>query len=247
MAFYGTVSDRDDIKLLATRLLPEDHAFLKILDRAERDEIYMDTSIGIVRNSWGNHYSHFNTMTVSGEIIVYDNDDDDTDDTQMEEIETAFNEFEKAVQEDVCQVSKNLEGEGYKLIEAGNPGWFANLNANYSDGHGGYKADWINKRIGRFRVVVTMFEDQYFDPYDYDDEDAERIIKKLIDGETCFYGLSARVYDAEDHRLVGTPVSGWGIHDSRDLKHRRQVARELVAEAIDEAREAINRLSVRAA
>lgn len=241
VAFYGSVSD-EALALLATNMLPEGDPFRTAL---EREDLEVDASLHITRDSWSTRYARGGTMAVSGGIYVYPENEDEVTQEEVEAIKAAFYEFAEGLQEDAAQLALELRSEGYKLIEAGNPLWFPGLDAEFSKSYHRYTAPLIDKTIGRFRVVVKLMEDPHFDPYDYDDP--EKIIKQILDGELCYYEMVAEVYDVKRNLRVGLSGVVDGIMDTRDFQYGREVAKELVAEAIKDARTEINRLAVRTA
>ncbi len=94
VAFYGPV----DMEIVGKRVLtPEDQAAWKALSDAG------DLRVQLTRNSFGHHYSHWNTMTVNVES-------NEGDSALIERIE-------EAVAEDVRKTSRELEADGYKEIE----------------------------------------------------------------------------------------------------------------------------------
>jgi hypothetical protein len=70
----------------------------------------MTIGISIAKNSYGHHYSHYNTMAVSVEI-------QDWPDAGTKEVEALVKDFEETIQADVKELSKELEAAGYKEIE----------------------------------------------------------------------------------------------------------------------------------
>lgn len=72
--------------------------------------------ISITKNSFGHHYSHYNTMAVSVEIQDWP-DELDFRMLPQKEVEALVKDFEKTVQDDVKELSRELEAAGYKEIE----------------------------------------------------------------------------------------------------------------------------------
>lgn len=103
VAFYGRV---DNVWDLASRLLTQ--AEFDLLVNHQDD---FDLSIEIARNGYANHYSHWNTMDVYFE--VYEHEEGVLTDVVRDVIDS----FHKLVEQDVKDVSRTLEKEGYDQIE----------------------------------------------------------------------------------------------------------------------------------
>jgi hypothetical protein len=103
MAFYGTVNG-NDVLALAERLLDpaEYHKFQALHSEA-------DFTVEITRNSYGYHYSHFNTMTVDVDCT-----NDYNDEAYNSDVHKLFCDL---VDADVREVSKRLAKDGYAEIE----------------------------------------------------------------------------------------------------------------------------------
>jgi hypothetical protein len=123
VAFYGDV----DVSKVANRLLEGE--VLELFNRIVEEDLSI--SISLIRNSYGYHYSHWNTM----EVII-DGDDDDTmmyhlypeleesADAHSNEyrekanaIQNVFDELLAKVDIDIKTVSRELERSGYEQIE----------------------------------------------------------------------------------------------------------------------------------
>lgn len=125
VAFYGKIGF-EDMNAIVNRLEGEEGCDIDI-------ELYNDLSINdfliygkIYRNSYGYHYSHYNTM-----IFELEHDDIDTIveklfaleygqkgfDEKYQLIEKLFENIEQSVQDDIKNVSKKLEKQGYSQIE----------------------------------------------------------------------------------------------------------------------------------
>lgn len=119
MAFYGRL-DRDDIKKIARRIMPA--TFIRKLEKVPGFD-WNSLDAKIYPNSYGSHYSHYNTMEVSFDTsdvereIMYEIDDDKKADEAIKQLGKLIDELEWAVQEDVREVSKKLEKAGYDIID----------------------------------------------------------------------------------------------------------------------------------
>ena len=115
VAFYGLV----DVSHVAKRLLTEsDYKFLMDV----RDEINLQYAI--VRNQYGYHYSHYNTMDIEMELESYsdridfdDYEDDDVEEELSSKIEEIAYELKELIKDDIKDVSKELEKYGYDYID----------------------------------------------------------------------------------------------------------------------------------
>lgn len=114
MAFYG---DLDVEKFINTRekdliefgLDKDDLRRIKFLARE-------GIEIKIERNSFGYHYSHFNTMSTNADYVenyAYGS----TNNKTLKQLEKSFDKLESFIQKDVKKVSHYLEGIGYDILE----------------------------------------------------------------------------------------------------------------------------------
>jgi DNA-dependent RNA polymerase auxiliary subunit epsilon len=116
VAFYGQV----DVENVARRLLNEDnYNFLMEM----LDEIKLE--FDIVKNSFGYHYSHYNTMSVEMELVEWSDRLDFDGGSDLEEVDrnlsqkvvVVANELWGAIRRDVVETSQRLEKIGYEMIE----------------------------------------------------------------------------------------------------------------------------------
>jgi hypothetical protein len=116
VAFYGMV----DVSVVAKRLLePSEYEFLMDV----RDEIRLEYDI--IKNAYGYHYSHWNTMEVEMVLESYSDRLDFDDYGNDEEVDTELSEKVKniaiklhdLINDDVKDVSRKLEGSGYATID----------------------------------------------------------------------------------------------------------------------------------
>jgi hypothetical protein len=114
VAFYGSV----DVSAVAKRLLePSEYEFLMSM----RDEINL--SYNIDRNSFGHHYSHWNTMEVEmtlesySDRLDFDGFGEDVDTELSEKVEQLAIKLEELISDDIKDVSRKLEKDGYDDIE----------------------------------------------------------------------------------------------------------------------------------
>ncbi|MCB5366963.1 MULTISPECIES: hypothetical protein [Bacillati] len=120
VAFYGSIQDIDKV---AKRLLSE--ADYKLFNLIFNDHgLYIDCEI--FRNSYGYHYSHYNTMEIELDhedidTIVYEvyglEEHEEGYENKYIDIENLLDTLEEAIKDDIKEVSKQLEKLGYKEIE----------------------------------------------------------------------------------------------------------------------------------
>jgi hypothetical protein len=96
VAFYGIV-DLDSLSAVSDE-------WKEIIDGIKKYD--PDFSANISRNSYGNHYSHWGTMTVTGEV-----------DSDKPEADKAWEVFEKRLTNYIQNISHELEKIGYDEIE----------------------------------------------------------------------------------------------------------------------------------
>lgn len=109
VAFYGKV-DSDDLEKIAERVLnAKESKWFKLLLKAG-----LDISIEIRRNSYGHHYSHWNTMEVECEIednfIAYNPE-------RYPKIIDLVRNIEEGISREIKETSKELEQKGYESID----------------------------------------------------------------------------------------------------------------------------------
>lgn len=227
MAFYGTLGT-SEVMGLAKRLLARKH--YRALWRAVDREFELECSI--TRNSYGSHYSHYNTMDVAFE--GYGHSGEEMTPLQKE----AWKELRENIEADVCSTSKELAENGYKLLKAGEPMWWDGGRKECMNGdERGFV--YATHTVGRFTVDVRVFEDNDFNVYEFDDEQQ---VQDMIDGKVVAYQLQVRV------RAGGRELaSAWcgAITDYPDLRYAREVARDLLREAVSETRDSLNELAVK--
>lgn len=120
VAFYGSV----DMETVVPRLMKEGYDFdYDLYNQIVEDFTIMAT---IERNSFGHHYSHYNTMYVEVEsddidLIVEDifglDMDDEGYDEHVDLVEELMSDLERCIVEDVQETSRKLEKDGYAQME----------------------------------------------------------------------------------------------------------------------------------
>jgi hypothetical protein len=103
VAFYGRV---DNVWDLASRLLTQSEFDLLVNHQDD-----FDLSIEITRNGWASHYAHWNTMDVYLELYEHE------EGVLTDVVRDVIDRFHKLVEQDVKDVSRTLEKEGYDQIE----------------------------------------------------------------------------------------------------------------------------------
>ena len=238
MAFYGTLF-ASDIRVIAKRLLPPDSPIFEAFERAEREEIVFDPSISVERNHFGHHYANYGTMCVRGDARI--NLFDSSTTVELDKYYEEFQDLVKLIRRDVREISKALTLEGYAIQESCDPRWFAGLEDHV----------WLEKTIGRFTVQVQMREPMYFSlsdvvtDFDGNEITPEQVAESLASKQACAYSLIAQVFNSHTQYPIGEPVIEELVYDMYDLKLGRKVARELVSQAIENARAELERLTTR--
>ena len=228
MDFAGTVDREGVIRLYSRLIFPVSKDRNKRLWRALKDGA---VSVEVKRIQ--SHYHHYNTMQTE---VEWDEDslrhDYGFTAVQIRRLE----DFRNAVDEDVRDVSKSLQADGYKLLEACNPFWF-NMPSQWQDGHiGDLGAKSRTYRRGDMTVQISMVQDDGYEGYSDDLDHSE--VKRLIAGEVVSY--SVRVLITKE--VKGGPevvFDEWvsSISDYRSEIRPLAIARELLKEA--NARQAI--------
>lgn len=114
MAFYGDV---DLEKILTTRVSELEEFGLDKHDlRRIKFLVNEGIEVKLNRNSYGYHYSHFNTMDVEGDWVenyAYE----ETNQKTLNALDKSFDKLLDFIDKDIRTVSKNLEDKGYNIIE----------------------------------------------------------------------------------------------------------------------------------
>ena len=230
MDFSGTV-DREGIIRLYSRLVAP-------ISEARNERLWnamCNGAVSVTVNRLRSNYHHYNTMEVE---VEWDEDHLRTDYEFTARQLARLEDFKNAVEEDVKDISKRLQAEGYKLMEACSPIWFG-MSRHWTDTHIGNHPATVRKFCrGDFTVEVAMVENTEYDGY-YGDEDHSEV-KRLVAGEVVSYNLRLRILEN------GDPVfEEWshGVSDHRKEIRPLAVARELLSGARDALREKAKRLS----
>ena len=216
MDFAGRVG-RDEVIRLYTRLMG---GVSEVWDALSSGEV----SVEVTRTS--HHYHHYNTMAVT---VEWDEDRlreaYDFTEQQLSRLE----DFRSRVEEDVRDVSRRLEKEGYAILEACNPLWFS-MSRHWKSGTLGDRAYQMRSFArGSFTVDVTMVENDYLDGYESGDDEADHAdVKRMVRGEIVSYDLRVRILEDGDK-----VYEKWahGVTDKRSEIRPMVIARELLAAA----------------
>lgn len=119
VAFYGDV----DVQVVAKRILKGDD--LTLFNKLIEEDLTV--TVKIYKNSFGYHYSHWNTMEVEldGDCLetmmdyLYEDLDDDSDEyaDKRDELESMLMNLREGISDEIKDVSRQLEKDGYADIE----------------------------------------------------------------------------------------------------------------------------------
>ena len=216
MDFAGRVG-RDGVIRLYTRLMG---GISEVWDALSSGEI----SVEVTRTS--SYYHHYNTMAVS---VEWDEEHlreaYDFTEQQLSRLE----DFRSRVEEDVRDVSRRLEKEGYAILEACNPLWFSMSRHWKSGTHGDRSYQMRSFERGSFTVDVTMVENDHLDGYESGDADADHAdIKRMVAGEIVSYDLRVRILEDGDKVYEEWAHS---VTDKKSEIRPMAIARELLTAA----------------
>lgn len=229
MAFYGRV----DAQACADRLLRG-----KVRAAAKRAIGKATASLTITRNSYGNHYSHFNTMEVALETYS---------DTMTKLEASALADLEQAIELDMRKISKELEAEGYRILEAGDPNWWHHISGDSK----GVRHRAFSRR--NFNVEIWVRPDRDFNAEHWAPECRDDLLADLAAGKQVYFGIEAIVTSSDGTRLGD--ASCWA-YTEWSPKHKPEVwknpaqfvhneMRTLIADACNCARERLAHLRLR--
>ena len=218
VAWYGDI-DTEELVSLANRLLSGNEK------AAAKRAIEKGCSVSISRNSFGYHYSHFNTMDVVAEDYYAD---------ELTEFEaSSLNALETAIQDDVRDVSHSLECDGYRIYEAGNEGWgLSNRQRSYS--------------TDKFVVRISEVEDRDFDMDDWFDELSNDVYADFVSGKARYFTLEVKVENTDGVELGASYLGGCLAYNNDKDRFYGGYLRQKVSEAISEARTFIQSVSLAA-
>ena len=216
MDFAGRVG-RDGVIRLYTRLMGGISEVWEALSSGE-------VSVEVTRTS--SYYHHYNTMAVS---VEWDEEHlreaYDFTEQQLSRLE----DFRSRVEEDVRDVSRRLQKEGYAILEACSPLWFP-MSRHWASGTLGDRAYQMRSFArGSFTVDVTMVENDHLDGYESGDGEADHAdVKRMARGEIVSYDLRVRILEDGDK-----VYEEWahGVTDKRSEIRPMTIARELLAAA----------------
>ncbi|MHB8697766.1 MAG: hypothetical protein ACYC9J_06980 [Sulfuricaulis sp.] len=165
-------------------------------------------------NRIDHHYCHYNTVRIEG-------DDDATDTTPLEH--ECFIEFVKAVEEDVRDICKGLEKEGYAILEA--------------FGYHGEEENVRTFRTKHFELRISeLAEDSDIDFGDvdeqfYDDLIQEKLRIRHVKVEVFHLDENGEVIDEIGSSHLGEVCITNGAMDRSYGGYRQQMINEAISEA----------------
>jgi hypothetical protein len=214
MAFYGDL-DSEQLTFHANRLLSgtEKAAAKRAIEKGFTCQIY--------RNSFGYHYSHYNTMNVSVDDNYYCEDDA----TEFEN--AAFEALVEALEADIVSISQTLEEEGYAIAEAGSSVFTLEQHKR-------------TIKTARFQVDIEEIEDEDFDLDAWDEDLALSTLNDFVSGELRYFTLKVTVSSIDGLELGTSYLGGCVESNTQPSRNYGGYLKQAVSEAIEEARESIN-------
>lgn len=236
MAFYGNIDYTHWLDLFA-HIYPNQKRKYRKFERLVKSiiewENYWDSLIRIERNRFGHRYSHFNTMeldALSADSFRFFNDESAKKTwyfpaSRVCEYQALWDEFIAELTEYIRDLSRRLESEGYRIIEA-----------TPYESEVAYKFETAHYRI-EFVAEPHHFYNHHFESYMYDCEyeDVESLCVQAINGQARFASVYAQVLDKQTGISLGEDYFGYLTYDPADKTFGgyRQV---LIREAIKAAR-----------
>jgi hypothetical protein len=218
VAFYGPLEE-DSLVTLCNKLLSGTQK------AAVKRAINKGVTFKIERNSFGYRYAHFNTM----ELGVCDYYAEELTEFEISAVET----FEETLIEHIRATSKELQSNGYAIIEAGSE-HFALENR---------KREF---NTARFKLIIEEVEDNEMDWSDIESEHKLDLYDKLISGSMRYFCLKVSI-ESQDGLELSERYLGCCTADNtkQDLTYQGYL-KGLVSDAITEARETIDSISLAA-
>ncbi|EMC0199249.1 NgrC [Salmonella enterica subsp. enterica serovar Montevideo] len=207
-----------------------DNMFLVLREYAELQFCELD----INRNSYGHHYSHWNTMRIDSNVDftgIFPDDDtmlgtgiEGIDQAMLERWQGIWERFVLELSGDVKQLSKKLESDGYALIEA-SP----------------HEEKVVGERTTQnYLVRVTELPERDFDMDHWDDDIRDQTIRSILEGKERVLGLRVEVLSRENEIVLGEE-SLHGLTVASDDKSYAGYRRELLRGAIQQTRDFFSR------
>lgn len=233
IAFYGRMR-QDEIIHLFNVMYPQkrkQNMFAKLIGHVwEWQAGWCDLTFEIERNQFGHRYSHYNTMSLSAyksDDLDFFNDSEARKEwyfpaNKVEKYKTLWDEFIEDLEEHIKNTSRELEQQGYKIIEA------------TPEEKTLYQFTTKNYQV-RLNVLPSDF---YQEPAYWifgDDEYLPERIKPILAGTSQICHLRAEVID-DQGEMLGYARKDDLQFDINDQDYLLQWRRELVTEAISSAR-----------
>jgi hypothetical protein len=143
-------------------------------------------------------------------------------------------EFRDALMEDVREQCRRLQDDGYRILEATSPFWFAGGEQHYE---GDTVVACIRKYYTKTQCVrVELLDDEDWDGYESGEEEADHnTLKHMVAGDTVMYALRVRIMewdpDTEEEGEELASSTAWGILDGRDLQYTRELRKDVLQDA----------------
>lgn len=232
VAFYGSLNTDTLIKLFNS-LNPQKRKqkmFANLLSHIESWESY-GVDFDIIRNSFGYHYSHWNTMELyakTADDLAFFNDSDVRKNwyfptSKVDKYKALWDEFIQDLEQYIKGTSRELETNGYQIIDA---------------------SPYQTETVFKFNTENYLVElkrkpsEFYSEPVDWvfgDECDFKTSIEELLQGKVYYADFEAIVTDKESGIQLGfDSISGLSCSpNDRTFSGYRQ---ELIGNAIASAR-----------
>ncbi|MGX2956053.1 hypothetical protein ACWIYZ_03050 [Ursidibacter arcticus] len=216
MAFYGDIGHTCWLGLFQ-RIYPNQKRKYRKFERLTKSLIewqnYWDCLISIERNHFGYRYSHFNTMNLnapSADDFYFFNDEQAKKEwyfpaNKVGEYQTLWDEFVSDLDEYIRDLSKQLEQEGYRIIEA--TPYQTEVAYQFETQH--YRIEFVTDP---HEFYANHFETYM---YDCDFEDVESLCKAILNG-TRIANVYAQVLDKTTGIALGEDYFGYLAYDKED-------------------------------
>lgn len=129
--------------------------------------------------------------------------DNDEDPGEMTEFQRqAWIDFRKLILDDIKEITRKFQQEGYKLYHATSPmWWFKGKHLKFV--HDTFQRYLIQERTeGPIIIQWWLWEDEYFDPYLYGFDEGEDLCKKMIAGEQVAFTAHVAIIERQSLQEV---------------------------------------------
>lgn len=215
MAFEARIEGDGLKKMIQERFYAKDFRYF---------EKYVDQGLAYNLTHSG-HYSHWNSMSCEVDWDVLRNFENDLMPHLYAKLEARAIELRDEIDEYVKEVSKQLEADGYAILEATPMESEPEVVREY--------------KTARFTVLILKVHDDDPDPFSGDEDSDWAVVQDIIAGKSIYYCPRVEVLDEYDEVIGEATGSGMLANPKTEGRFLHGELRYLVKEALTDARAAL--------